>query len=165
MESAHVGRLGTITSEGWPMIKPLNFVYLEGRIYFHSAMEGEKVDDIKRDPKVCFEVDLPIALVKADKNPCRAEYLYRSVIAKGIAYIVNDNKEKLDALKGLMIKYQPKDGHGEFLEDKLKITLVVRIDIEEMIGKEDLGGGEIKEAAIKALEGNAALPIIFERNY
>ncbi len=59
--TCHTGRLGTVGADGRPMVKPLNFAYREGRIYFHCARDGEKLDDIKRDNRVCFEVDLPIA--------------------------------------------------------------------------------------------------------
>lgn len=140
LNTCHVGRLGTITKDGYPMVKPLNFAYHNGRIYFHTAKEGEKIEDIKKDNRVCFEIDLPIAYVKGTmSDPCKAEYLYRSVIIKGKAYIVEDRDERILGLKCLMQKYQPQGGYGDFLEEKLSITGVVRIDIEEMVGKEDLG--------------------------
>lgn len=88
LNRCHIGRLGTIGEDGYPMVKPLNFAYHEetlnppsstygkggmggfavGKIYFHTAKQGEKIDDIKRDNRVCFEVDLPIAYVKALMN-------------------------------------------------------------------------------------------------
>ncbi len=140
LNTCHVGRLGTIGKDGYPMVKPLNFAYHNGRIYFHTAKEGEKIEDIKKDNRVCFEIDLPIAYVKGTmSDPCKAEYLYRSVIIKGKAYIVEDRDERILGLKCLMQKYQPQGGYGDFLEEKLSITGVVRIDIEEMVGKEDLG--------------------------
>lgn len=135
-----VGRLGTTGEGGWPMVKPLNFVYREGKIYFHSAREGEKIDHIARDNRVCFEVDLPITYVKGTKeDPCKADYLYQSAICKGRAHPVHDPEEKKAALVALMEKYQPEGGYGPFLEEKLVLTTVVRINIETMTGKQDLG--------------------------
>ena len=163
LKTCQVGRLGTVGRDGYPMVKPLNFAYEHGKIYFHSAQEGEKIDDIKRDSRVCFETDLPIALVKSTGSPCRAAYLYQSVIIKGRAYPVEDPSERLHGLELLMRKYQPEGGYGEFPEEKLKLTCVVRIDIEKMTGKEDLGKEQLKEAALKALEEKAALPIVLER--
>lgn len=163
LNACHVGRLGTIGRDGFPMVKPLNFAYEDGKIYFHSALEGEKIDDIKRDRRVCFEADLPIALVQSKGSPCRAEYLYRSVIIKGRARPIEDPSEKLHGLKLLMRKYQPEGGYGEFPEEKLKLTCVVRIDIVEMTGKEDLGKEQLRDAAMKALKDKAALPIVLER--
>ncbi len=163
LNTCHVGRLGTIGRDGYPMVKPLNFAYQDNRIYFHTAREGEKIEDLKRDNRVCFEVDLPIALVKSKGSPCRAEYLYRSVIIKGRAHIVEQESERLEGLTLLMQKYQPEGGYGDVPPEKLGITGVVRIDIEEMIGKEDLGKEQMREAALKALENKAQLPIVLKR--
>ncbi len=159
----HVGHLGTVGKDGYPMVKPLNFVFNEGKIYFHSAKEGEKIDNIRMDNRVCFEVDLPIAFVKGVKgNPCRAEYLYRSVIIKGKAYIVEDRTDKLFALRHLMEKYQPGGDCGDFPEAKLEITAVVRIDIEEMTGKEDIGKDKMKDSVVEALQNKVKLPMVLE---
>jgi len=49
LKTAHVGRLGTIGYDGYPMIKPLNFVFDDGKIYFHTALAGKKIDDIEND--------------------------------------------------------------------------------------------------------------------
>ncbi len=134
-----VGRLGTIGREGYPMVKPLNFVYREGRVYFHCAREGEKITDIERDSRVCFEVDLPIAFVKGEGSPCKADYRYQSVILTGRAHMVEEYEEKLGALRALMEKYQPEGGYGVFPEEKVALTAVIRIDIRTMTGKQDLG--------------------------
>ncbi|NJD57496.1 MAG: pyridoxamine 5'-phosphate oxidase family protein [Nitrospirae bacterium] len=162
LNTCHVGRLGTIGKDGYPMVKPLNFAYAAGKIYFHTAKEGEKIEHIARDSRVCFEADLPIAFVKGGDNPCRAEYLYRSVIIKGRAHIVRDTDEQIFGLKCLMQKYQPEGGYGDFPGEKLKVTGVVRIDIEEMTGKEDLGKDRIREEAMKALTDKAVLPVVIE---
>lgn len=137
LDKAQVGRLGTICRDGSPMIKPLNFVYDQGRIYFHTAIAGEKMEDIRRDSRVVFEVDQPIAYMKGGPDPCSAKYLYKSVIIKGRASVCEDREEKVHALKCLMKKYQPEGGYGDFLEEKLAITGVVRIDVLEIAGKED----------------------------
>jgi len=152
LRQCHVGRLGTIGKEGFPMIKPLNFVYSGRRIYFHSAQEGEKIEDIRRDSRVCFEVDLPITYVKSVSLPCKADYLYRSIIIKGRAYIVTDTNEKLSALKGLMEKYQPEGGYNESPEEKIRLTAIIRIDIEEMTGKEDFGKDAERETVLGLLK-------------
>jgi uncharacterized protein len=160
----HIGRLGTVDRDGYPMIKPLNFVYHEGKIYFHSAREGEKIEDINRDSRVCFEVDLPIAQVKTKGSPCRSHYLYQSVIIRGRASIVREEDERLSALTHLMKKFQPEGGFGNFPQDKLNLTEVIKIDIKEMVGKEDLGTGHLAEAARRALDEKQQLPIVLERD-
>jgi uncharacterized protein len=136
--SCHVGRLATSGRDGYPVIKPLNYAYVDGNIYFHSAAGGEKIDDIRRDERICFEVDLPVRYVKTTKDPCSASYRYRSVIVKGKARIVEGKDEVLKALLALMKKYQPEGGYQEFLAEKLSLTAVIRIEVLEMTGKEDL---------------------------
>ncbi len=163
LKTCHVGRLGTVGKDGYPMVKPLNYAYLDRAIYFHTAKEGEKIDDIARDSRVCFEVDLPIAMVTSKVSPCKAEYLFRSVIIKGRAHLVEDQTERRQGLKLLMEKYQPEGGYGDFPEEKLAITGVVRIDIEEMTGKEDLGKEGLQDAALKALADKVPLPITLVR--
>ncbi len=159
-----VGRLGTNGRDGYPVVKPLNFAYHGGRIYFHTAKEGEKIEDIGRDDRVCFEVDLPIAFVKGmPDNPCKAEYLYRSVIAFGRATIVADEAERGRAFKALMDKYQPGGEYGPYLPEKLGLTGIVRIEIERMTGKEDLGTGALREKVLAALKAGAQLPLELER--
>jgi nitroimidazol reductase NimA-like FMN-containing flavoprotein (pyridoxamine 5'-phosphate oxidase superfamily) len=163
LNTCHIGRLGTVGVDGRPIVKPLNFTYHEGRIYFHCAWEGEKLDDIRRDNRVCFEVDLPVAYVKGTReNPCRAEYLYRSVIVRGRAIIVEDRAERLLALYCLMAKYQPDAGCGPYPENKLALTCIVRIDIEDMSGKEELGKGELREKVLQALSDGVVLPIVID---
>ncbi|HMN03693.1 MAG TPA: pyridoxamine 5'-phosphate oxidase family protein [Geobacter anodireducens] len=161
LDTCHVGRLGTLGADGWPRIKPLNFAWHEGRIYFHCALEGEKLDDIRHEDRVCFEVDLPIAYVQGTtETPCRAEYLYRSVIMRGRARLVEEPAEKVLALDALMRKYQPGGTWGSYPEEKLAITVIVRIDVEEVVGKEELGKGELRERALAMLASGAPLPAV-----
>ena len=160
LRTCPVGRLGTNGRGGYPVVKPVNFAYYDNKIYFHTALAGEKIEDINRDNRVCFEVDLPIAYVRAKNQPCEAAYLYRSVIIKGRAVLVQDTAERDSAFKGLMDKYQPDGGYGPYVKEKLGITGIVRIDVEEMTGKEDLGKGVHRDESLKALEQGMALPVV-----
>lgn len=165
LNTVPVGRLGTIGPDGWPMIKPLNFAYLDGRLYFHCALEGEKLDHIRYESRICFEADLPIAYVNGShENPCRATYLYRSVIIRGQARLIEEPAEKVRALDALMAKYQPAETFGGYPEEKLAMTGIVRIDIEELVGKQELGKGELAEQALAALRTGAHLPLVISPN-
>jgi nitroimidazol reductase NimA-like FMN-containing flavoprotein (pyridoxamine 5'-phosphate oxidase superfamily) len=163
LTTCQVGRLGTMGGDGYPMIKPLNFVYSGNAIYFHSALEGEKMEDIRRDGHVCFEIDLSLAYAKSAEGPCGTDYLYRSVIIRGRASPVETAAEKREALKLLMMKYEPGSTVGEFPEDKIAITGVVRIDIETMTGKEDLGSGKVRDTVHRAIEEGSPLPIFVQK--
>ena len=139
LRQALVGRIATINLKGFPVIKPVNFLYLDGKIYFHSSMKGEKIEDIRRGSPICFEVDQPIAYVIASKVACRANYYYRSIIVKGKASLVKDQDKKREILEKMMEKYQPEEDSGEIPMEILKKTAVIEITVEKISGKENLG--------------------------
>jgi hypothetical protein len=136
---SQVGRMATINRKGYPVIKPLNYFYQDGKIYFHSSQKGEKMADIRRGSPVCFEVDQPVAYVSARGPACSASYYYRSVVIKGKAALVNSRKKKRKVLEDLMEKYQPEGGYAGIGDEILAKTAVIEISIEEMTGKENLG--------------------------
>ncbi len=139
LAQSQVGRIATINRKGIPIIKPVNFLYWNGKIYFHSSTKGEKIRDIRRRSPICFEVDEPIAFVTATGPACRSSYYYRSIIVKGNAALVSQPDKKLKILERLMEKYQPEGGYEGMTEEILKRTAVIEISIQEMTGKENLG--------------------------
>jgi hypothetical protein len=114
LRKAPVGRMATINQKGIPVIKPVNFLYLDGNIYIHSSKKGEKVEDIRRGSPVCFEVDEPIAYRAAGEMGCKAGYYYRSIIIKGKAFFVEDRPKKIRILETMMEKYQPEGSDWKF---------------------------------------------------
>ncbi|OGQ05028.1 MAG: hypothetical protein A2026_05290 [Deltaproteobacteria bacterium RBG_19FT_COMBO_46_12] len=139
LEQSSVGRIATINQKGIPIIKPVNFLYWDGKIYLHSSMKGEKIRDIQRRSPICFEVDVPIAYVVASHAPCKASYYYRSIIIKGKSALVKDLNKKVEILNKMAEKYQPEGNDGEISVEILKKTAVIEILIEEITGKENLG--------------------------
>ena len=141
-----VGRLATIGADGYPYITPLNYVYWQGSIYFHCAREGEKLDNLRRDAKVCFEVDLPLAYLDTgfdrDRPPCSVHQFYHSVIIRGRAEIVDDPEEKVAALNALMAAHES-EGREPFTAivpemEAVAICLVVAVRVESISAKSDL---------------------------
>ena len=139
LEQSPVGRIATVNRKGYPVIKPVNFVYWGGKIYLHSSTKGEKISDIRRGSFVCFEVDEPVAYVAVIEPACKSTYYYRSVIIKGNAVIVNQVGKKSGILERLMKKYQPEGGYEGVTREILERTAVIEISIREMTGKEHLG--------------------------
>ncbi len=139
LDRSEVGRMATVNRKGFPVVKPVNFLYWNGKIYLHSSTKGEKISDIRRHSPVCFEVDEPVAYVAAVEQACRSTYYFRSVIIKGTAAIVNRLDRKLEILEKLMEKYQPEGGYQRVAQEILRRTTVVEISIREMTGKEHLG--------------------------
>jgi len=129
-----VGRLALLV-DNQPYIVPLNFVYFDGKIFFHSHKDGKKMRAISKNPKVCFEVDSG-EMVKSDK-PCDFTWKYRSVIVEGTASVLSDARERLSVMKRLSDKYSP--GKGEMLTamdlEKNPQLIIVEIRVGEMTGK------------------------------
>jgi nitroimidazol reductase NimA-like FMN-containing flavoprotein (pyridoxamine 5'-phosphate oxidase superfamily) len=139
LEKSLVGRIATVNKKGLPVIKPINFLYWNGKVYIHSSLKGEKVKDIRRGSPICFEVDEPISFVTARENACSANYYFRSIIIKGKAALVRQETKKLEILERLMGKYQPERGYGKITEETLERTAIIEIVVEEMTAKERLG--------------------------
>ena len=139
LDQSHVGRMATINRKGYPVIKPVNYLYWNGKIYLHSSLKGEKMSDIRRGSPVCFEVDQSVAYVPARGPACRASFYYRSILIKGEAALVNPWKKKMEILEKLMEKYQPEGGYEGIDEGILHKTAVVEISIEELTAKENMG--------------------------
>jgi len=72
-----VGRLA-MAVDNQPYVVPLNYVYYDGKVYFHSHKDGTKMVNIAKNPRVCFEVDSG-EIVKGDK-PCDFTWKYMSAI-------------------------------------------------------------------------------------
>jgi len=139
LDQSHVGRVATVNRRGYPVIKPVNYLYRDGKIYLHSSRKGEKISDIRRGSPVCFEVDQPVAYVPARGPACKASFYYRSILIKGEAALVNSRKKKTEILEKLMERYQPEGGYGEIAEEILQKTAVIEISVKELTGKENLG--------------------------
>ena len=106
LDAEHVGRIASIDETGYPQIIPMNFVFLNDAIYLHSHTRGEKLDNIKRNDKVGFEVDRELEFLPSyfedPKDASLADTLYISVVIKGSASIIEEKNEKALALNGLM---------------------------------------------------------------
>ncbi len=136
LRRSQVGRVATINEEGYPVIKPVNFIFMDGNLYLHSSPDGEKIEDIRRGSPVCFELDEAIAYAPSAGPACRAGFFYRSVLIKGRASLLKRREEKLKVLQGLMEKYQPEGGYEPLSEAVVEQTAVVEISVEQMTGKE-----------------------------
>ena len=149
------GRIGSIDENGYPQIIPMNFVFTNNAIYMHSHIRGEKLDNIKRDSKVGFEVDknlefLPSYFFDAE-DASLADTLYISVIIKGEASVINENEEKVLALNALMKKYQPEGKYSPMKEDMevLDAVAVIKIVPKEMNGKYKIGQNMSKKERVE----------------
>lgn len=132
LEKARVCRLAFVDGD-IPYIVPLNFGYKDDILYVHSAKQGRKIDLMKRNPRVCFEVDELVRFKKA-KLACDWGVAYKSVIGTGKAGFIESGEEKKKALDIIMAHYSGRS--FEYDNDILEKTTVIRIDIVQMTGKQ-----------------------------
>jgi nitroimidazol reductase NimA-like FMN-containing flavoprotein (pyridoxamine 5'-phosphate oxidase superfamily) len=154
LAAATIGRMATTDVDGYPYITPVNFVYYQKNIYFHCAPKGEKLDNIARNAKVCFEVDIPLAYLDAgfteDRSPCKLHQFYHCVVIRGRAGIVPDGPLKVDALNALVAKHEKgkkfKAVHADMAD--YRACRVVEIKPEKMTAKSELAQGKSGESRI-----------------
>jgi nitroimidazol reductase NimA-like FMN-containing flavoprotein (pyridoxamine 5'-phosphate oxidase superfamily) len=134
LREQEVGRLATSVGDQ-PYVVPINYVYYDGRIVFHSHKDGTKMANIAKNPRVCFEVDSG-EIVKAEK-PCDFSWRYMSVVVKGRVKIISESGERLAALRRISDKYAPGKGKTLTADELAKNPqlVLVEIVIEEMTGK------------------------------
>ena len=133
LRKAEVGRLG-LYGDDFPYVVPVNFVYMDGKIYFHGAFKGKKLELIDLYGKVCFEVDAGRAIKPEKPGDC--SFSYRSVIAYGDARLIKKHEKKLfmAAARGLFEKYAASHV-PEIKEEMIEKTQMVEMKIEKMTGK------------------------------
>jgi len=144
LKTATIGRLGTIGNDGFPYITPVNYAYWQDAIYFHCAKEGEKLDNIRRDARVCFEIDLPLAYLDTQYDSsmpsCSVTQFYQSIIIRGMAELVEEREQKVGALNALMQAHEPCSDTTFITEDTPAVALcsVVCIKIKSLTCKANL---------------------------
>lgn len=130
------GVLALSGDDGYPYAVPLSYIYTDdGRLLFHCAASGHKLDAIRRSPKVSF------CVIDQDRIvPETFTTWYRSVIAFGRARIIADPAEKRAALHALGAKYSPEQARTGALDREVDQTLarvtLVAVDIDHLTGKQ-----------------------------
>ena len=136
LDTAKVLNLG-LAVDNEPYVVPMNYGYAmdgEGKltVYLHSALKGKKLDMIRQNPRVFFELDCDLTPFEG-KLPCQYGLSYSSIMGRGTATIVEDVEEKQKALTLLMKTQTEKD--FSFNERLVSIVAVIRIDVAEYTAK------------------------------
>ena len=127
------GVLALSGDDGYPYAVPLSYVYADGAIIFHSAVQGHKVDAIRHDNHCSFCV-----IEQDDIKPAEFTTHFRSVIVFGRIHILEDTDEKVQALRLLGRRYSPNDEPGlqHEIDKSLDHVLLLRLDIDHLSGKQ-----------------------------
>ena len=135
LDTAKVLHLGLAVNDE-PYVVPMNYGYTmeEGRLtlYLHSAVRGKKLDMLRANPNVFFELDCDLKPFDGVK-PCQYGLSYSSIMGRGEAVLVEDAEEKMKAMTVLMKTQTGRD--FSFNEELVSIVAVVRIDVAEYTAK------------------------------
>lgn len=134
LQRATSGVLAVSGDGGYPYAVPLSFVYADGKLYFHSAKSGHKLDGIRQNPRVSFCV-----IDQDEVVPAEYTTYFRSVILFGTARILEDEAEKRAAVELLALKYHPAatpEQRQSAIEEGFAPLCMVEITVTHMTGKE-----------------------------
>ena len=132
LKKGTAGTLALLGDNGYPYAVPISYVYADGKLYFHSALSGHKIDAIRGCDKASFCV-----IAQDDVQPEKYTTFYRSIIAFGRIHIIEDEQEKLVTARLLGNRYNPNQEEAlqKELEKGLARMVMIRFDIEHLTGK------------------------------
>lgn len=117
-----------------PYIVPFNYGYSEGIIYIHSAPVGKKIDLLRRNNRVCFEVEDRAEIVKGEKA-CSWTTLYRSVVGYGSIEILSDDQSKQLGMEVIMAQHGAPD-LVDFDPGNLNRMVILKLTLSSLTGKQ-----------------------------
>ena len=134
---AKIGHLATLNENGAPYVVPVQFAVMEGKLYFHSAMEGQKLQNILRDGRVCFEICEEMGLLydPDSESACAVNTKYESAVIFGTGQLIERQEEKERALRCIVGKYAPELAGKPFRPQSFANTAVVAVEIGACTGK------------------------------
>ena len=134
LQKATSGVLSLLTEEGYPYGVPISYVYTHGKLYFHSALSGHKLDAIRFHEKASFTV-----IDKDDIVPEKFTTFFRSVICFGKVHIIDDNEEKMQTLRLLSARYCPNQlGTEHEIASGFNHMCMICFEIDHISGKESI---------------------------
>jgi hypothetical protein len=133
LNNSELCRIGLV-EDGMAYIVPLNYGYADGIIYMHSAPNGRKMEILRRNNRVSFEIELFSDIVKKDVA-CRWTAKYRSVMGHGTVQIISDPEKKRTGMDVIMRKYGFK---GDIVYDEASLSrmIILELKIDAIQGKQ-----------------------------
>ena len=138
IKKCKVCRIG-LSENNIPYVIPLNYGYtFEDNtltLFFHSALEGKKIEIIKSNNNACFEIDCDSKLIEAEKA-CNYGYAFSSIIGFGKIIILENTEEKIIGLNMIMKHQTEKETIYNFTNDELQKVCVYKMIVEIFTGKQ-----------------------------
>jgi nitroimidazol reductase NimA-like FMN-containing flavoprotein (pyridoxamine 5'-phosphate oxidase superfamily) len=131
LKKGEYGILSTVGKDGYPYGVPMNYIFMNNKIYLHCAQEGKKLENIKYNNKVSFAVVGDYQL-----KPAEFTSAYISVIAFGQANFVKEEVKK-EVLQEFILKFSPdfKDKGFQYIDKAVDKTEIIEIVIQDLKGK------------------------------
>jgi ribosomal-protein-alanine N-acetyltransferase len=142
-------RIGMIDN-GLPYIVPFNYGYKDNQIYIHCAKVGKKIDLLKTNPNVCFEIEEKAEIVKNEKA-CKWATTYRSILGYGKIEILTDFAQKQQGLEIIMAHNGAAD-LIEFEQKQVDSILILRLTIDTLTGKQSSNWDEVHNPGMFNIE-------------
>lgn len=135
LKKCEYATLATINPDGTPYCIPISPAMIGDVLYFHCALEGKKLDNIKRNPSVCLS-----AVSHSKLIPEQFTTEFESAVALGECQLVTDDEEKISALRAICEKYAASnmDAFDHAISKSLFRTGVCKITIQTLTGKAKL---------------------------
>ncbi len=133
LKGEKIGRLG-MHGDQYPYVIPLCYTYHDGAIYFHARKKGQKLDYIRNNNRVCFQVD-KVNTLRTASSPCDYSLKYTSVILFGLAEEVQDFNEKAEVLDLLTAAFSNGQPTTPIEKHEIDNVAVIKISVDNMMVK------------------------------
>ena len=117
----------------YPYLVPLNYGYCDNALYFHSAAEGKKIELLKKNNKVCFEIEHTAKTI-LNETPGKSTTKYLTVIGYGEIEIITDTNEKIKGLDIIMSHYS-NNGNNEYNQGQVNNLVILKLNINSLTAK------------------------------
>ncbi len=132
LQKSQICRIAIFADE-YPYIVPMNYGYRNSVIYLHSALEGRKIELLKHNGNVGFEIEQEHEVIK-DKVSCKWTTKYRSIIGYGNIELINDKKQKVEGLNIIMEHHGKKE--NVYSNKAVDNMIVLKLHIKDLTAKQ-----------------------------
>ena len=124
----------SMVDEGQPYLITMNYGYRNNILYFHAAQEGRKIEVLRANPEVCFQVVTDTRLTTGEDVCDDWTMKYKSVLGYGQVVFIESMEAKIEALNILMDQYTTR-GPFDFMKNSLEETAIFKVEITSLTGK------------------------------
>jgi nitroimidazol reductase NimA-like FMN-containing flavoprotein (pyridoxamine 5'-phosphate oxidase superfamily) len=133
LSNAQICRIAMLDNDR-PYLLPFNYGYRDNCIFVHSAKEGKKIELLRKNNLVCFEIEQMVQIIKHEKA-CKWSTLYRSVVGYGYVEIIADFERKIQGLQIIMAQHGAPETN-DFDRRHVDAVVILKLTIDTITGKQ-----------------------------